>query len=214
VNTANLKEHRDQKVELACVVTEVARQISKRDGSEWGRITVEDFHGTATVLAFGESWAQNKEALVKDAPVLIRGAVSGRERDEEDPPIFLDGVVALDVAPRGRADRALHRAGLRRLRRGAAGEAKQLLVGHPGAPRSSCSGAAARSLKAGGRNGRTSPRLRSRTLRITPRQELVAGCARSSARTAGAADEGVGGSARPVEEPARVASFSFLGPDG
>ena len=102
VNTANLKEHRDQKVELACVVTDVARQISKRDGSEWGRITVEDFFGTATVLAFGETWQQNKELLQKDAPVLVCGGVSGRERDEEDPPIFLDGV----VAPRHRCARA------------------------------------------------------------------------------------------------------------
>jgi DNA polymerase-3 subunit alpha len=95
VNTANLKEHRDQKVELACVVTDVSRQISRRDGAEWGRITVEDFHGTATVLAFGDSWERNRDELQKDAPVLLRGSVSGRERDEEDPPIFLDGVTSL-----------------------------------------------------------------------------------------------------------------------
>jgi DNA polymerase III subunit alpha len=95
VSTANLKEFRDQKVELACVVTDAARQISKRDGSEWGRIVVEDFHGTATVLAFGDVWASCKEVLLKDAPVLVRGAVSGRERDEEDPPIFLDSAIPL-----------------------------------------------------------------------------------------------------------------------
>jgi DNA polymerase III subunit alpha len=95
VSTANLKEFRDQKVELACVVTDAARQISKRDGSEWGRIIVEDFHGTATVLAFGDVWASCKEVLLKDAPVLVRGAVSGRERDEEDPPIFLDSAIPL-----------------------------------------------------------------------------------------------------------------------
>jgi DNA polymerase-3 subunit alpha len=95
VTTATLKACRDSKVELACVVTEAARQISKRDASEWGRITVEDFHGTATVLAFGDSWGKFKDVLKQDAPVLIRGAVSGRERDEEDPPIFLDSAVAL-----------------------------------------------------------------------------------------------------------------------
>lgn len=95
VNTASLGEHRDTKVELACVVTEAARQVSKRDGSEWGRITVEDFHGTATVLAFGDSWARYKEVLRQDLPVLIRGMVSNRERDEENPPIFLDGAVPL-----------------------------------------------------------------------------------------------------------------------
>jgi DNA polymerase-3 subunit alpha len=95
VNSATLRDHRDEKVELACVVTQASRQISKRDGSEWGRITVEDFHGTATVLAFGDAWAKFKDVLQQDLPVLIRGGVSGRERDEEDPPIFLDSAVAL-----------------------------------------------------------------------------------------------------------------------
>jgi DNA polymerase III subunit alpha len=96
VSTANLKEFRDQKIELACVVTDASRQVSRRDGSEWGRITVEDYHGTATVLAFGDSWAGFKELLRKDASILLRGSVSGRERDEDDPPIFLDG--ASDLA--------------------------------------------------------------------------------------------------------------------
>ncbi len=95
VNTSNLERHRDQRVEIACVVTAVSRQISKRNGSEWGRITIEDFQGTATVLAFGESWEKHRELLEQDAPVLIRGQVSGRDRDEEDPPIFLDEAVPL-----------------------------------------------------------------------------------------------------------------------
>lgn len=96
VNTANLKEYRDQQVELACVITSVSRQISKRNGNAWGRITVEDFHGTATVLAFGESWELNEDVLLQDTAVLIRGTVSGRERDEDAPPIFLDDVLPLE----------------------------------------------------------------------------------------------------------------------
>ncbi|HUF12510.1 MAG TPA: DNA polymerase III subunit alpha [Longimicrobiales bacterium] len=95
VNTANLKEHRDRKIEMACVVTTISRQISKRNGNEWGRLTVEDFYGTATVLAFGEQWEKHKAALVQDAVVLLRGTVSGRDRDEEDPPLFLDDAIPL-----------------------------------------------------------------------------------------------------------------------
>ncbi|MGH7465622.1 MAG: DNA polymerase III subunit alpha, partial [Longimicrobiales bacterium] len=95
VNTSVLRQFRDQKVELACVVTGVSRQISKKNGSEWGRITVEDFYGTASVLAFGDVWEQYHDLLRQDAPVLLRGSVSGRERDEDDPPIFLDSVVSL-----------------------------------------------------------------------------------------------------------------------
>lgn len=95
VNTSTLKEHRDQKVELACVVTSVSRQISRRNGNEWGRVTVEDYHGTATVLVFGEAWERCRDLLVQDAAVVIWGSVSGRDRDEDDPPIFLDDVVPL-----------------------------------------------------------------------------------------------------------------------
>jgi len=95
VNTGNLKRYRDQKVALACVITGVSRQISKRTGAEWARITVEDFYGTATVLAFGEAWEAARERLVQDAAVLVRGSVSGRDRDEDAPPIFLDEVIPL-----------------------------------------------------------------------------------------------------------------------
>jgi DNA polymerase-3 subunit alpha len=95
VNTASLKQFRDQKVELPCVVTAVSRQISKKNGAEWGRITIEDFFGTATVLAFGDVWEGYNDILMQDAAVLIRGQVSGRDRDEEDPPIFLDSAIKL-----------------------------------------------------------------------------------------------------------------------
>jgi DNA polymerase III subunit alpha len=97
VNTSSLKQYRDQKVEIACVVTSVSRQISKKNGSEWGRLTVEDFHGTASVLAFGDVWEQYHDLLSQDAPVLLRGSVSGRDRDEDAPPIFLDSVLPMSL---------------------------------------------------------------------------------------------------------------------
>jgi len=95
VNTANLKQFRDQKIELPCVVTGFTRQISRRNGAEWARVTIEDFSGTAIVLAFGDVWETHHDLLEQDAPVLIRGTVSGRDRDEEAPPVFLDDVVPL-----------------------------------------------------------------------------------------------------------------------
>jgi DNA polymerase-3 subunit alpha len=95
VNTATLVEYRDRRIELPCVVTAVSRQISKRNGQEWGRVTVEDFHGTATVLAFREAWEDHREVLQQDAVVLVRGQVSGKDRDEDEPPIFLDEAIPL-----------------------------------------------------------------------------------------------------------------------
>jgi DNA polymerase-3 subunit alpha len=100
-NTATLKQFREQRIELPCVVTSVSRQISKRDGNEWGRIVVEDFHGTATILAFGDAWTDNRDVLVQDAAVLVRGSVSGRDRDEEAPPIFLDSALPLSALRAG-----------------------------------------------------------------------------------------------------------------
>lgn len=97
VNTSTLKSNRDQKIELACVVTSVNRQLSKKNGAEWARVTVEDFSGSATVLAFGEAWELNQDMLVQDMPILLRGSVSGRERDEDSPPIFLDSVAPLSA---------------------------------------------------------------------------------------------------------------------
>jgi DNA polymerase-3 subunit alpha len=99
VNTQTIKEHAGEKIELACVVTSVARQISRRDASEWGKVVVEDFFGTATVLAFKDAWQTAKETLQQDAVVLIRGLVSNRERDEDDRPVFLDDVELLEALP-------------------------------------------------------------------------------------------------------------------
>ena len=98
-----LKGRMGQTVEMACVVTSVTRQVARRDGSEWGKVTVEGFMGTATVLAFKKVWKDSRDTLQTDAVVLVRGKVSDRERDEDDPPLFLDAAEPLrDVAYSGR----------------------------------------------------------------------------------------------------------------
>jgi DNA polymerase III subunit alpha len=167
VHTASLRSYRDQKVELPCVVTEAARQISKRDGSEWGRITVEDYHGTATVLAFGESWARFKDVLQNDAPVIIQGMVSGRERDEDDPPLFLDGAVPLAQLRASGAvgvcvELGSHAAGGDALRR-----AREIFDRHAGA------GPLEVVYVNGGAAGASPPRLRSRSVRVDPSDSLL-----------------------------------------
>ncbi|MDT8435893.1 MAG: DNA polymerase III subunit alpha [Gemmatimonadota bacterium] len=91
-NTSMLGELRERRVELACVVTGLDVRVSRKSGAEYGRVTVEDFHGTADALAFGETWAAAREILAEDTPVLIEGTVSGNSRDEENPPIFIDSV--------------------------------------------------------------------------------------------------------------------------
>ena len=166
VTATSLKDFLGQPVELACVVTQINRQISRRDSAEWGKLLVEDFSGTATVLAFGDSWQANKEIVSQDAVVLIRGKVSSRERDEDDPPIFLDGAELLEGVPASgklAVQIELDFAGMPKVE--AFAEAKRLLVAHPGV-------APVEVLVQTG-NGLGAPRLRSRTLRVDPGQETL-----------------------------------------
>jgi DNA polymerase-3 subunit alpha len=146
-------------VALPCVVTGVARQISRRDSSEWGKVTVEDFQGTATVLAFGDAWQKYKDVLRQDAVVEIVGRVSGRERDEEDPPIFLDRARPLeDVTPELAVQIEVELGS--DVEEGAFELARGVVAAHPGP--------SPLWIQVGPDNGERAPRLRSRSLRVAP----------------------------------------------
>jgi len=192
VHSRSLQEYAGQKIDLACVVTSVARQISKKNNSEWGKITVEDFHGTATVLAFKELWQAAKEIVVPDAVILLRGQVSDRDRDSEDPPIFLDEVRSLEELPEsGQLAVQIE------LPIGADwdgevfAKAKKVLASHPGGTPVE--------LTLGSDNGRPAPRFRSRSLQVDamngtlPALRELFGSARVRlVRVAGSAGLGVG----------------------
>jgi DNA polymerase-3 subunit alpha len=166
VASDTLIEKAGQTVELPCVVTQVARQISRRDNSEWGKITVEDFNGTATVLAFRETWQEYKEVLQQDAVVLVTGKVSSRERDEEDPPIFLDAARPLeDVAAAGELALKIELEHGSKVSEEAFSKARTVLEAHPGASQVW--------LQLGEDNGERAQRLRSRSLSVTPDAEAL-----------------------------------------
>ena len=168
VSSQTLSERPGQSVDLPCVVTSVARQISRRDNSEWGKITVEDFHGTATVLAFRETWQTYKEVLEQDAVVLVTGKVSGRERDEEDPPVFLDAARLLqDVAETGELAIQIELELDSDVPVTAFEKAKEVLTEHPGA--------SPVWLQLGQDNGEPAPKLQSRSLKATPDAETMDG---------------------------------------
>ncbi|NNF14470.1 MAG: DNA polymerase III subunit alpha, partial [Gemmatimonadetes bacterium] len=168
VSSQTLGDRPGQSVDLPCVVTSVARQISRRDNSEWGKITVEDFHGTATVLAFRETWQTYKEILEQDAVVLVTGKVSGRERDEEDPPVFLDAARLLhDVTESGELAIQIELELESDVPVTAFEKAKQVLAEHPGA--------SPIWFQLGQDNGEPAPRLRSRSLKATPDAETMDG---------------------------------------
>ena len=61
---------------LGVVVTAIKRQVSKRSGSEFARLTVEDFSGSSEVLVFPEAWALLGDRIKTDVPVLLKGGYS------------------------------------------------------------------------------------------------------------------------------------------
>ena len=161
-----LKARMGDSVEMACVVTGVARQVSRRDGSEWGKVTVEGFHGTATVLAFKDVWRSYRDTLRTDAVVLLRGKVSDRERDEDDPPVFLDAAEPLrQVTGSGRLAVRI------RMDRGdefpadAFPRARAVIEEH--------TGAAPVEVIVGEANGAPVQRLRSRSLKVDPDRDTI-----------------------------------------
>ena len=159
VASDTLVERPGRLVALPCVVTGIQRQISRRDSTEWGKITVEDFHGTATVLAFGDTWQRHKEVLGQDAVVEVVGRVSSRERDEENPPIFLDAARALDDVKGDLAVQIELELGSEVLDE-AFRSARGVIAKHPGA--------SSVWVQVGPDNGERAPRLRSKTLRVDP----------------------------------------------
>ncbi|MGQ0537444.1 MAG: DNA polymerase III subunit alpha [Gemmatimonadaceae bacterium] len=97
---------------LAVVVTGIKRQISKRSGAEFARLTVEDFSGSSEVLIFPERWAVLAEKIRTDVPVLLRGGYSRRDQGGEQSTFIVDSVqrfeelrmngqvtVAIDIPP-------------------------------------------------------------------------------------------------------------------
>jgi DNA polymerase-3 subunit alpha len=80
---------------LGVVIASIKKQISKRSGSEFARLTVEDFSGSTEVLIFPEKWALLGARVHADIPVLIRGGYSRRDRDVEAPTFIVESITPL-----------------------------------------------------------------------------------------------------------------------
>jgi DNA polymerase III subunit alpha len=99
---------------VAAVVTAIKRQVSKRSGSEFARLTVEDFSGSSEVLVFPEAWEKLADRVRPDVPVLLEGGYSKRDQGGENPTFIVEDVtrlaelrtngrvvVAIDLTPEG-----------------------------------------------------------------------------------------------------------------
>ncbi len=95
-STATLGEWSEHPVTVAAVVTAVKRQISKKTGKEYARLTLEDFHGTAEAIVFPDAWAKLSQTVVPDSALLLTGGYSPRDRGEDHAPFVVEGARALD----------------------------------------------------------------------------------------------------------------------
>jgi len=82
----------DQPIALGVVVTAIKKQISKRSGAEFARLTVEDFSGSSEVLVFPEAWTMLGDRVKTDVPVLLKGSYSRRDQDVENPTFIVESL--------------------------------------------------------------------------------------------------------------------------
>ncbi len=85
----------EQASSLTVVVTAIKKQVSKKSGNEFARLTVEDFSGSGEVLVFPEAWAAIHDRVQADVPVLIKGGYSKRDQGTESATFIVESITRL-----------------------------------------------------------------------------------------------------------------------
>ena len=79
------------------LVAEVKRAISKKTDKPYATATLEDMHGSVTILCIGENYEKFNELLQVNHPLMVIGEVNNRE---DTPKIFPQEIFPLEDAPR------------------------------------------------------------------------------------------------------------------
>lgn len=83
-------------VTIGVVVTSIKRQVSRKSGNEFARLTVEDFSGSSEVLVFPEAWGVIAERVRPDIPLLLKGGYSRKDQGAENATFIVDGVTRFE----------------------------------------------------------------------------------------------------------------------
>jgi DNA polymerase-3 subunit alpha len=94
-SVSDLGSWRAEPMALTVVVTNIKRQLSKKSGSEFARLTIEDFSGSAEVLIFPEKWALLNGQISTDVPMLLKGAYSRRDEGGDNPAFIVESAKKL-----------------------------------------------------------------------------------------------------------------------
>jgi DNA polymerase-3 subunit alpha len=148
----------DQPIALGVVVTAIKRQISKRSGAEFARLTVEDFSGSSEVLVFPEAWTLLGDRIKPDVPVLLKGGYSKRDQGADNPTFIVESVTPFaELRATGNVAVSIELTLGAKLPPGVMQDVRALVEVH--------AGSAPLELRWSDGNG-TSERLRSRTLKL------------------------------------------------
>jgi DNA polymerase-3 subunit alpha len=79
-------------ISVGAVVTAIKKQVSKRTGAEFARLTVEDFSGSSEILVFPEAWAALSHRVLTDVPMLIKGGYPRRDQGLDNPTFIVEAV--------------------------------------------------------------------------------------------------------------------------
>jgi len=92
---ADLKGWVADPMTLAVVVTGIKRQMSKRSGSEFARLTVEDFSGSAEVMVFPEKWSVLSDQVKTDIPILLKGGYLRRDETSDNATFVVESITRM-----------------------------------------------------------------------------------------------------------------------
>ncbi len=163
--TRTLSSWSEHQVSVAGVVTTVKRQVSRKTGSEYARLTIEDFHGTAEAIVFPDSWSRLSSIIIQDTALLLTGGYSARDRGEDRAPFIVEAAQPLEgLRTNGAVGIAMKWSEGSGPDPGIAGAVAALCAAHPGA--------APVFVEWGDGNGETA-RLRSRRLRVELEDEFL-----------------------------------------
>jgi len=123
----------DQSMALTVVITAIKRQVSRKTGNEFARLTVEDFSGSAEVLVFPEAWAAIQERVVADIPVLLKGGYGKRDKASDNPTFIVESVTRLaELRTTGQIAVAIDLAPDAGIAAGVFGDIRAIVEAHPG----------------------------------------------------------------------------------
>ncbi len=154
---------------MGVVITAIKRQVSKRSGAEFARLTVEDFSGSSEVLVFPESWGLLADRVRADVPVLMKGGYSKRDQDADSPTFIVESVTPFaELRLNGQVSISIELAMGEAITPGAMLDVRAVIDAHS----TSHSGAPPLELRWSDGNG-TRARLRSRSLRLAATQAAL-----------------------------------------